>query len=129
MQNLALDVFSHGGTPLIVTSVTRRIFTSEHNATDSLHDMRIAAIAAANAVNATYLDLNYYSLKYVDAIGEEATIPYNLNGNDTTHLSVWGSVVFGRMLADLLLRKKPELGTWFAPNETLSHEIWSGIAA
>ena len=80
-------------------------------------------------MNATYLDLNYYSLQYVDAIGVEATIPYDLNGNDTTHLSAWGSVVFGRMLADLLLQKEPELRTWFTPNETLSKEIWSGVPA
>ncbi|KAI0167827.1 SGNH hydrolase-type esterase domain-containing protein [Pestalotiopsis sp. NC0098] len=131
LENLANDVKSHGGTPLLVTPLTRRAFTSEHNATDSLHDQRLYTIAAADATNTTYLDLNKYSLEYVDAIGNTSAQAYDLGGYgaDTTHLNDYGSVVFGRLVADLLLQKLPELDSWFTPNETLSYDLANGIAA
>jgi hypothetical protein len=124
-------VATHGGTPLLVTPLTRRAFASEHNATDSLHNQRLATMAAAAATGTTYVDLNRYSLQYVDAIGNTSAQAYDLNGygQDTTHLNDWGSVVFGRMVADLLLRERPDLDAWFIANETLSYEIWSGVAA
>lgn len=65
----------------------------------------------------------------MDAIGNASAQKYDLNGNDTTHLNAWGSVVFGRMVADLILAKEPQLERWIAENETLSWEIWHGIAA
>jgi hypothetical protein len=73
--------------------------------------------------------VNEASLTYVDRIGNESAQVYNLIPNDTTHLNAWGSVVFGRMVADLLLQQKADLGQYFAPNETLSDEIWNGIPA
>ncbi|KAI0123336.1 GDSL-like Lipase/Acylhydrolase [Xylariales sp. AK1849] len=131
LQNLALDVKSHGGTPLLVTPLTRRVFISEHNATDSLHNERLYTIAAAQATNTTYLDLNKYSLEYVDNIGNASAQAYDLlgYGNDMTHLNAWGSVVFGRLVADLLLQKVSSLESWIVPNETLSQEISSGVPA
>lgn len=84
---------------------------------------------AAEATNTIYLDLNQASLAYIDAIGESAAHAYNLNPDDNTHLNDWGSVVFGRLLADLLLEKKPELAQWIQANETLSELIESGLPA
>ncbi|KAI0967250.1 SGNH hydrolase-type esterase domain-containing protein [Xylaria arbuscula] len=132
--NFANEVKSLGGKALLVSSLTRRVFPSDpHNATDSLHDQRLAAIAAASATNSTIIDLNAASLAYVDAIGRDASWVYNWGGNgngtDTTHLNLWGEVVFGRMVADLITRAKPELKERFAPNETLSYEIWHDIPA
>ncbi|KAI8625586.1 SGNH hydrolase-type esterase domain-containing protein [Xylariaceae sp. FL1651] len=129
LENLVTDIKNLGGTPLLVTPLTRRAFTSEHNATDSLHDQRLATIAAAEATSVTYLDLNQASLNYVDEVGDKAAQVYDLNGNDTTHLNAWGSVVFGRMLADLLIEKINDLEQWILPNETLSNEIKNGQPA
>ncbi|KAH8659822.1 SGNH hydrolase-type esterase domain-containing protein [Xylariales sp. PMI_506] len=131
LENLALKVRSYGGTPLLVTPLTRRIFTSEHNATDSLHDQRLRTIAAAEAVNATYVDLNYYSLQYVNRIGNESAQAYDLDDvpNDATHLNAWGSVVFGSIVADLLVQEVKELQPWFQLNQTLLNEIKRGIPA
>ncbi|KAI1491292.1 SGNH hydrolase-type esterase domain-containing protein [Biscogniauxia mediterranea] len=131
--NFAKEVQSLGGTPLLTSSLTRRVFPSgqDHNATDSLHDQRLAAIAAAEATNSTVIDLNAASLKYVDEIGKAAAQEYNYGDgkNDTTHLNPWGTVVFGRMVIDLLIREKPSLKSWFTPNETLSNALWNGIPA
>ncbi|KAF2967663.1 hypothetical protein GQX73_g5904 [Xylaria multiplex] len=123
------DGASEGAGTILVTPLTRRNFASNNNATDSLHEERLATIAAAEASNTTYLDLNQASLAYVDAIGEDAAHVYNLNPDDNTHLNAWGSVVFGRLLADLLLEKKPELSQWIRANETLSGLIQSGLPA
>ncbi|KAI0154379.1 SGNH hydrolase-type esterase domain-containing protein [Xylariaceae sp. FL1272] len=129
LQNLATNILNLGGTPLLVTPLTRRSFTSEHVASDSLHDQRLATIAAAEAVGVTYLDLNQKSLTYVDAIGENAAHVYNLAADDNTHLNDYGSIVFGRMLADLLIEKKSDLEQWIRPNQTLSQEIANGQPA
>lgn len=94
-----------------------------------MHDERLAAIAAAEATDTTYLDLNQASIDYVNAIGESAAQVYNLVEDDRTHLNDWGSVVFGRMLADLLLEKVDGLESWIAPNETLSALIRDGMLA
>ncbi|KAI1497859.1 SGNH hydrolase-type esterase domain-containing protein [Biscogniauxia marginata] len=129
----AKEVQSLGGTPLLTSSLTRRVFPSgeDHNATDSLHNERLAAIAAAKATNSTVIDLNAASLKYVNAIGKAAAWEYNWGDDkkDTTHLNDYGTVVFGRIVADLVIREKPYLSSWFTPNETLSYAIWNGLPA
>ncbi|KAI1113286.1 GDSL-like Lipase/Acylhydrolase [Nemania sp. NC0429] len=127
--HLAGDVRRLGGTPILLTPLTRRAFTSAHNATDSLHDQRLATISAARSSRTAWLDLNAASLGYVDAIGEDAAHAYNLNPADNTHLNDWGSVVFGRLVADLLLAKRPDLRRWIAPNETMSALLRKGLPA
>lgn len=103
----------------------------------------MAAIAAAKATSSPYIDLNQASLQFVDAIGNEAAQKYNLATDDHTHLNDYGSVVFGRMVADLILGHPPTVSTddkWtpaadncfvnaFNSNQTLTHAIWSGLPA
>ncbi|KAI1850245.1 hypothetical protein JX266_004103 [Neoarthrinium moseri] len=125
----AEEVKSLGGTPLLTSSLTRRVFESEHNATDSLHNERLAAIKAANVTGSPIIDLNAASLKYVNTIGEDAAQAYNWGPTDRTHLNPWGTVVFGRMVADLIVRELPCLESWITPNETLSYQIWNGLPA
>lgn len=140
LEDLATEVKEAGGTPILVTPLTRRDFSSEHEAADNLADQRLATIAAANSTSTWYIDLNQASLQYVDAIGNESAQVYNLNEGDETHLNDYGSLVFGTMVADLILGHPPVIGDgqwkpsnesclaqWIKPNETLSEEIWSGV--
>ncbi|KAI0424506.1 SGNH hydrolase-type esterase domain-containing protein [Xylaria sp. FL1042] len=130
--NFANEVKSLGGSALLVSSLTRRVFPDDpHNATDSLHNERLAAIQAAEVTNSTIIDLNAASLAYVDAIGRDAAWAYNWGDDmaDMTHLNPWGEVVFGRMVADLIIRAKYELKRWITPNETLSYDIWNNLPA
>ncbi|KAH7131721.1 GDSL-like Lipase/Acylhydrolase [Dactylonectria estremocensis] len=129
LQNLATEVRDLGGHPILVTPLTRRNFESDHNATDSLHNERLYTIAAASKSHTKYLDLNKKSLWYVNSIGEEASHVYNLNPDDNTHLNDYGSVVFGRMVADLLLKREPRLAHWISPNNTLSVALAQGVPA
>lgn len=123
-----------------MTPLTRRGFTSEHNVTDNLASQRVATIAAANRTSTWYIDLNQASRQYVSVIGNESAQVYDLNGDDETHLNDYGSLVFGSMVADLILGHPPVVGDvhwrpsrdnclvpWIRPNQTLTHEIWSGV--
>ncbi|KAI1157538.1 SGNH hydrolase-type esterase domain-containing protein [Nemania serpens] len=130
--NFANEVKSLGRKALLVSSLARRVFPSDpHNATDSLHNERLAALSAAEASGSTLVDLNAASLAYVDAIGRDAAWAYNWGDDraDMTHLNPHGEVVFGRMVADLVVRARPGLGRWVAPNETLSYAIWNNLPA
>ncbi|KAK7966458.1 uncharacterized protein PG986_000735 [Apiospora aurea] len=105
---------------------------SPHNLTDTLHNERLATITASRNSTTTLLDLNAASLTYVDRIGSDAAHAYDLKAGDSTHLNDWGSVVFGRMVADLLLATaagRECLGPWIRRNETLSQTIRDGVPA
>ncbi|KAI0173256.1 carbohydrate esterase family 12 protein, partial [Hypoxylon sp. FL1284] len=127
----ANEVKDLGGIPLLTSSLTRRAFPKgqDHNATDSLHDQRLAAIEAAEETDSAIVDLNEASLAYVDTIGKQAAYEYNLDPTDTTHLNEHGATVFGRMVADLIIRAEPCLESYFVPNETLSNAIWNNLPA
>jgi len=115
-----------------------------------LHNERLATIAAGKAVGARVLDLNAASLSYVNALGSVDAQTYNLESTDMTHLNDRGSVVFGRMVADLLLGHAPviekidekvgghlkerqtdgsEFKRWITPDGEMSWKIWHGVLA
>ncbi|OLN86867.1 Rhamnogalacturonan acetylesterase RhgT 2 [Colletotrichum chlorophyti] len=127
LGNLAKEIKALGATPILVTPLTRRSFDSKGVVTNNLSNERERTIAAAKATGTTYIDLNLNSRKYVQAIGPDKAHSYNLIPSDNTHLNDEGSVVFGRLVADLLLQKQTALKQWFTPNQTLSDEIWKAI--
>ncbi|EFQ34242.1 GDSL-like Lipase/Acylhydrolase [Colletotrichum graminicola] len=127
LANLAGEIRALGATPVLVTPLTRRSFDSAGVVTNNLANERERTIAAAAAAGVTYVDLNLNSRKYVQAVGEAKAHSYNLVPGDNTHLNDEGSVVFGRLVADLLLRKETQLAQWFTPDEALSEEIWKAI--
>ncbi|KXJ89177.1 SGNH hydrolase-type esterase domain-containing protein [Microdochium bolleyi] len=120
-----------GGKPMLVSSLTRRNFESEHNATDSLANERMAAQVAADETGSPFINLNRASLDYINVIGEAAAHVYNGpdSPTDNTHLNSWGEKVFGRMVTDLVTRALPELECVFAKNRTMSDLIWAGQPA
>ncbi|KAK7452612.1 hypothetical protein CaCOL14_004480 [Colletotrichum acutatum] len=127
LGNLAKEIKALGATPILVTPLTRRSFNSAGVVTNNLSNERERTIAAATETKTTYIDLNLNSRKYVQAIGETKAHSYNLVESDNTHLNAEGSVVFGRLVADLVLQKNKGLEQWFTPNKTLSDEIWKAI--
>ncbi|EIT82616.1 SGNH hydrolase-type esterase domain-containing protein [Aspergillus flavus] len=125
LESIATDIQGAGGTPIFITSLTRRNFDGDEVKQD-LKDWRDATITAAQAVGIQYLDLNTASTNYVNAIGEENAIKYNLTPDDRTHLNPAGEAVFGRMTLDLLLQARGDLNAYFEPNEALSERIANG---
>ncbi|KAH6635942.1 SGNH hydrolase-type esterase domain-containing protein [Chaetomium tenue] len=128
LQNMANQVKSAGGIPVILTSLTRRTFTNGQ-LDDSLANVSDAAKKAATAVGVTLLDLNAASKKYVQAIGSSNADKYNLAQGDRTHLNPHGTDVFGRMVADLIVGWKPALSTYITPDAALSEKIAQGVYA
>ncbi|CAH0020847.1 unnamed protein product [Clonostachys rhizophaga] len=125
MEQLAREVISAGGTPIILTSLTRRTF-SGGKVIENLAEHSQAAIDAAEAVGIQYQGLNRASTDYINAIGSANADKYNLSPTDRTHLNVSGETVFGRMVADLILRGRPDLAAYFIKRKALSDKIWSG---
>ncbi|KAF4920130.1 Rhamnogalacturonan acetylesterase RhgT [Colletotrichum viniferum] len=126
LGNLAKEIKALGATPILVTPLTRRSF-SKGVVTNNLADERERTIAAATETKTTYIDLNLNSRKFVQAIGEDKAHSYNLKADDNTHINAEGSVVFGRLVADLVLQKETQLASYFNANKTLSDEIWKAI--
>ncbi|TKA25072.1 hypothetical protein B0A50_06136 [Salinomyces thailandicus] len=133
------DVRAAGGTPILVTPLTRRSFSGDPpRIVESLSNETLATMEVAEAKHARFIDLNSASTEYCNAIGPDACHVYNLedggdveklSGSDNTHLNVWGSVVFGRMISDLMTAKYWDIRLWTKPNATLTWEIEHGIAA
>lgn len=116
---------------LLVSSLSRRVFTTEHNATDGLANERRAAGIAAEETDSPFINLSQASLDYINAIGKTAAWTYNgpNSATDRTHLNLWGEVVFGRFVADLVVRELPYLRRFVTKNETMSDLIWNGLPA
>ncbi|KAJ4167499.1 hypothetical protein NW754_011316 [Fusarium falciforme] len=125
LEDLADEVKEAGGTPILITSLTRRTFDGDH-VKQNLEEQRQQAIAAAKAVGAKWLDLNLASTNYINAIGEANASHYDSKKGDKTHLNAAGEKVFGRMVADLLGTKRGDLRRYLAPNKALSGKIWAG---
>ena len=85
-------------------------------------------IEAAKSGGFKVIDLNSESRKFVKAIGQAGASRYNLKEGDNTHLNEQGSLVFGRMVADLMIAIMPELREYFKLDEKLSAAIKSGKA-
>lgn len=111
--------------------MTRRKYTNTTTPTinQDLAVQRNLTIAAARKTHSSYIDLNIASTDYCNAIGHEAAWKYNLDPTDYTHLNGWGSVVFGRMVSDLMVRRFEDIAAVTERNGTLSREIWERVAA
>ncbi|WAO91726.1 SGNH-hydro domain-containing protein [Fusarium falciforme] len=125
LQAMAIEIEEVGGTPIFITSLTRRRF-EDGQVVENLADWRNKTIEAAKAVGVKWLDLNKASTDYVNTIGEDNAHYYNLNGSDRTHLNLAGEIVFGRMTLDLLLKARPDLRMYFESNVELSDKLANG---
>lgn len=97
---------------------------------ENLANERNATISVALERETKWIDLNKASTDYVNAIGPDASHVYNLAPDDNTHLNDWGSVVFGRMVSDLLVEKYGDVfEQWTVENQTLSEAIEAGLPA
>ncbi|KAI6783955.1 SGNH hydrolase-type esterase domain-containing protein [Emericellopsis cladophorae] len=125
MVGYADDIKALGGTPIFISSLTRRTF-KDGKVVQNLKEWRDEALVAAEAAGVQFVDLNMASTTYVDAIGAENAQYYNWEPSDRTHLNPAGEIVFGRMTLDLVLEVRPDLDRYFEANEALSEKIENG---
>ncbi|CEN60924.1 hypothetical protein ASPCAL07595 [Aspergillus calidoustus] len=125
LEGLVSDLQDLGATPIIISPLSRRNFDGDTVKEDFV-EWRVEAINAAKNSGVKWLDLTTASTDYVNAIGAENAATYDLSEGDGTHINTAGGIVFGRMVADLLIEKRADLEDYITANEALSEKIWAG---
>ena len=131
MRRYIRDVRAIGAVPVVVTSLSRRTF-KDGKVVEDLNDYAAAARRVAAEEYVAMVDLNAMSTKLLDTMtqaeadefdadvhpdakAEAAAVSSSSGGSqapkpDRTHLNAKGQAVFGRMVADSLIRMQVELG-------------------
>ncbi|KAI0078826.1 SGNH hydrolase [Panus rudis PR-1116 ss-1] len=116
------------GEPVLITSLTRRNFNADGTINDTLGPWANETILIAHEQHTHLLDLHAASIKYVEEIGPEAAHRLNRTPDDTTHLNPNGTIVFGRLVADLMAKSFPGQLP-IVPNPPLTYNITHGISS
>jgi lysophospholipase L1-like esterase len=110
------EVRAIGGKPILVTSLTRRIFDEAGNLKPSLEPYAEATKKVAAARQVPLVDLHDRSRELCRRLGVEGTSRFNGAGKDgkpdTTHLHGEGRVVFARLVVEELRQASPELAPY-----------------
>ncbi|THV07397.1 SGNH hydrolase [Dendrothele bispora CBS 962.96] len=115
-----------GGEPVLVTSLTRRTFDSDGKIQDALGPWADETILISQQQNTHLLDLHAASITYCEEIGPDPSHRLNRTPDDNTHLNNNGTIVFGRMVADLMNASFPGQLP-IIPNPPLTFNITHGI--
>jgi lysophospholipase L1-like esterase len=115
------DARAIGAVPVVVTSLSRRNYKDGVLVQD-LKDYSAAARRVGMEENVTVVDLNAMSTKLLEGMTQEQADQFDATGHedqraenkkstiDRTHLNPKGQALFGRMVADTLVRTQVELG-------------------
>jgi len=115
------DARAGGAVPVVVTSLSRRNYKDGVLVQD-LKDYSAAAKRIGMEENVTVIDLNAMSVKLLEGMTQAQADEFNATGHkeeraenkkspvDRTHLNAEGQALFGRMVADTLVRTQVELG-------------------
>jgi lysophospholipase L1-like esterase len=110
-----------GAVPVIVTPLSRRTFV-DGRVKEDLNEYAAAARHVAADKGLTLIDLNAMSTKLLNTMTQAQADEFDMTGHadakaengaaalDRTHLNAKGKKVFGRMVADALIRTQVELG-------------------
>lgn len=117
------DVRAIGAIPIIVSPLSRRNYRDGKLVQDGLEDYAAAARRVAAEEHVTFVDLLALSRQYLSGMTQEQADTLDAtahpdakaeNGNtakpDRTHLNDKGKAIFGRMVADNVVRTQVELG-------------------
>lgn len=115
------DARAIGAVPVVVTSLSRRNYKDGALVQD-LKDYSAAARRVAMEEDVTAIDLNAMSVKLLEGMTQAQADEFDATGHedqraenkksvvDRTHLNAKGQEIFGRMVADTLVRTQVELG-------------------
>jgi len=115
------DARAIGAVPVVVTSLSRRNY-KDGAVVQDLKDYSAAAKRVAMEENVTVIDLNAMSVKLLEGMTQAQADEFDATGHedqraenkknaiDRTHLNAKGQALFGRMVADTLVRTQVELG-------------------
>ena len=141
LKQYVADVRTIGAVPVIVTPLSRRTFV-DGEVKEDLKEYADAAREAAAQEDITCVDLNGLSTKLLNSMGQEKADELDATGHadqraengqakvDRTHLNDKGKAVFGRIVADQLVRTQVELGRDVVglpasqPGVQAAQEVW-----
>ena len=116
------DVQAIGAIPILITPLSRRTFV-DGKVKEDLNEYAVATKHVAAEEGVTCVDLNAMSTKLLNTMTQEQADQFDMTGHadakaengaaaklDRTHLNDKGKAVFGRMVADELIRTQVELG-------------------
>ena len=115
------DARAIGAIPVVVTSLSRRNYR-DGKLVEDLNAYSAAAKRVGMEENVTVIDLNAMSTKLLEGMTQEQADQFDATGHtdqaaenkktpiDRTHLNEKGQMLFGRMVADTLVRTQVELG-------------------
>lgn len=116
------DARAIGAVPVLVTSLSRRNYRDGKLVLD-LTDYANATKRVGAEENVTVIDLNAMSVKLLEGMTQAEADQFDAAGHpdakventgtvklDRTHLNAKGQVLFGRMVADAMVRTQVELG-------------------
>jgi lysophospholipase L1-like esterase len=115
------DARAIGAVPVVVTSLSRRNY-KDGAVVQDLKDYSAAAKRVGMEENVTVIDLNAMSVKLLEGMTQAQADEFDATGHedqraenkknaiDRTHLNAKGQALFGRMVADTLVRTQVELG-------------------
>lgn len=117
------DVRAQGGIPIVISPLSRRNYKNDELVKDGLEQYTAAARTVADEEHVSFVDLNGLSHKFLSGMTQEQADAFNMQGHpdanaenagpakpDRTHLNDTGKAVFGRMVADNVIRVQVELG-------------------
>jgi lysophospholipase L1-like esterase len=116
------DVRSIGGTPILVSSLSRRNYNDGKLVDDGLEAYAAATRRVAAEENVTFIDLFALSRRLLAGMTQQEADKFDMVGHpeakaenagpakpDRTHLNDEGKAVFGRMVADEVIRSQLDL--------------------
>ena len=124
LRRMVREVRSQGGIPILVTSLSRRNYRDGRLISDDgLADYAAAVREVASTDRVTFVDLYSMSQAYLRRLTQEQADEFDMEGHpdaaaegaakakpDRTHLDEAGKKLFGRMVADNVIRSEVELG-------------------
>ncbi|KUJ08390.1 SGNH hydrolase, partial [Mollisia scopiformis] len=128
LKAMAQDVMAAGGTPILVTSLSRRNYDASGLIKPDLANVVNATLSVAMANWCPFIDLNKASMKYLNAIGEANAMMYDRVAGDSTHLNAAGDLLFGNMVSWFLSSSDigVQVEAFLGPNATIVKAIEKG---
>lgn len=103
---------SIGGRPILISSVTRRIFDAHGRIDSALAPWAEAARCVAAEMNVPFIDLHAASIEAHNRMGVEASMAFNPKPDDLTHLNAAGAEVVADMIVWELRSVDAELAAY-----------------
>jgi lysophospholipase L1-like esterase len=123
LRRYVQDVRSVGAIPILVSSLSRRNYKGGTLVDDGLEAYAAATRRVAAEENVTFVDLFGLSRHLLAGMSQEQADKFDMTGHpdakaenagpakyDRTHLNDKGKAIFGRMVADDVIRSEVELG-------------------